>query len=1011
YYIVTDEENKVAQEVVVNPEMGDGELGELPEIGIEKEWDVASESKEVTSKELEELLAAGKVYEKAGKYYIVTDEENKVAQEVVVNPEMGDGELGELPEVGVEKEWDVASESKEVTSKELEELLAAGKAYEKAGKYYIVTDEENKVAQEVVVVDPPVTDPEEIVITNSSSSKEDGSTLVKGEDSNIKIAENVTLTVSHDNSIGAHITNSKNLTNEGKIEVSGDKSIGILADNNATAINDGVITGNSGVVEGVFEEVEIEEDGEKEVYTTYKKYDWVEGMIANSGATAINNKEITIAGSGAGMIADSANLENNGTIEVKSGDQQYLLKEFDEDGELDYTESGISKEYVAGMIGVNGSKITNGEVGKIVLVGEGNGIFVENNSEATNKGTIEVTAEEVKAKNDESENTWTEWTETIGIIADEKSTATNEGTIIVKNSGIGMIAEDESVAINNKEIYIETTLQSSSTKGMEILRNSIGENNGLIQITGEAAYVIGASVEEGGSFINGETGIIEIKGNLKSSYGIDAADDDGGKTVAINKGQILITNGNFSGIGMNGSGKETQIRNEGAININGKSSSGMSANQGATAINEGTIKVENIIDEEIDFYAGASVKGIDAHGTKIYSENGITGEIIKANVINTGSIHVVGNKGVGISVTDGDLVNSGEIVLEGKYTTALNISESGKLVNTSALNASGVGISANSFNNFDNENKIIVENEGNINVEGNGEIIKNLTDNNYNLLNAARGIDSNGGDVCNSGDIVAKGDGAYLEYETGWGTSYQTISAAKGIVAANTEEVENHGNITVEGNSANLTFGNGAIGLEVSGKSYYDSESGQNSYVKADTVNSGAISVTGDGGIGISLSNSDLVNTGKIEVTGDSAVGIYSSKAQFVSKIENEGDITIISNGGLIENKPKDAGIGILADAKNVYNSGKIEVTGNIALAPNLNGYVDYGNGIRGIVLTDSRSMDEMVKNHLELENYGDISLNGKGEMIGIQAVNTEFTNSGNITINSEAIEVDNYYP
>ncbi|MGL6118991.1 MAG: hypothetical protein ACRC0V_00640, partial [Fusobacteriaceae bacterium] len=82
-------------------------------------------------------------------------------------------EGGELPEIGIEKEWDLASESKELSSKELEELLSSGKAYEKDGKYYIVTDLENKVAQEITIVDPPVTNPEDIIITTSSKSKKD----------------------------------------------------------------------------------------------------------------------------------------------------------------------------------------------------------------------------------------------------------------------------------------------------------------------------------------------------------------------------------------------------------------------------------------------------------------------------------------------------------------------------------------------------------------------------------------------------------------------------------------------------------------------------------------------------------------------------------------------------------------------------------------------------------------------------------------------------------------------
>ncbi|MGL5963805.1 MAG: hypothetical protein ACRCZ2_05350, partial [Fusobacteriaceae bacterium] len=213
----------------------------------------------------------------------------------------------------------------------------------------------------------------------------------------------------------------------------------------------------------------------------------------------------------------------------------------------------------------------------------------------------------------------------------------------------------------------------------------------------------------------------------------------------------------------------------------------------------------------------------------------------------------------------------------------------GKLINTSDLVASGIGISANSYNN----SKIIIENEGNITVEGNGEIIKNSSGNYYSSLNAAIGIESNGGDIFNSADIIAKGNGVYLEYENDWGTSSQSAGAAKGIVASNVEKVENHGNITVEGNAQNSSYG--VIGLEVSGKNNYDPTTGETVNTKAEILNSGNVNVIGDYSTGIKITNGDLINNGKITAEGDNSNGIYLYGNG--STATNNGIVNIDGNG------------------------------------------------------------------------------------------------------------------
>ncbi|MGL5965119.1 MAG: beta strand repeat-containing protein, partial [Fusobacteriaceae bacterium] len=719
----------------------------------------------------------------------------------------------------------------------------------------------------------------DVIISSSSNSKADGSTLVFGKNNNIKISKDVVLTVSHNNSIGAHITNSSRmeakLTNEGKIEVSGDKSIGILADNNAIAINEGVITGKSNVVSGFFDKEQEGQYGRKETYTTKKKYDWIEGMRSESGAVATNNSIITINGSGAGMASDSANLENNGTIEVKSGDQEYSIHYMEYGGGTPltvYTEIGDSKEYVVGMKGENNSQILNDKNGKIVLIGEGHGMLAVKDSEAINKGSIELTAEKVvfeKLKEGQTSEfeTIEGWTKVVGMVAAENSTIINEGTIEINTPGIGMVAEGSSTAINNKNIL-----------------------------------------------------------------------------MASNQGNIV----------------------------------GMQITEKSSGINNGEIVVKGSINEDINAYSDVSVKGIDAYGTRIYSEDKSSYEAVKVDVLNTGLIHVIGNKGVGISVKDGDLTNSGEIVLEGKYTTALKISGEGKLINTSNLSASRIGISAKQ-DYYEYIKNLTVENEGNILVSSNGEIIKN-SDGDYSSLNAAVGIESNGADVYNSGNINAKGDGA----ETASGISYQGASAAKGIFASNVKKVENHGTITVEGNSTNTYNSYGATGLEVLAL-------GMEEEKKAETVNNGIINVTGNGGVGISLLNSDLINIGEIEVSGLAANGIKNNDVRtsdyfILNKIENEGNIIIIG----------DEGIGINLKQSNLINTGKIEVSGLGAIGIKNMNEISYNDSSMKKIENEGNIIvtgDAKIEKQTGLSYY-----NIYNAAIGIESSKINVYNSGDIT-------------
>ena len=1154
-----------------DPNMGKPEDSILPEIGVDKAWDLEKEVQKLDGEKFTQLLSEGKIYEKDGKYYVVIDEENKVAQEVVVDPNMGKPEDSILPEIGVDKAWDLKEGVQELEGSEFNKLLSEGKIYEKDGKYYIIVDEENKVAQEVSSKSN-ITGEQDVILEESKEHTDSNTALYKVSNSTVTVSEETTLAVKGDkaaaiyavdsimkadslgdrttvvenkgiievtghNSVGMvskgettkvinsgtiigisenrednktyihgiaavenglaenngsikiegtgiamlakdkgtvensgtivtegngiYLTDSegnilkdiKGTTgitaengavgiNSGKIENIGSFNYGMYAKNEGTIINNGEIKTNSSIVyvddsgfdsitgefieergmgfsfESLMEGREnsyIENNGsltgegsvfgivsrfgsegvnKGDINLTGKveKYEGTEeilnnedgthmvsfavGMRARDNATSINEGNINIIG-GAGRGIDVRRQSegvNKGNIYLESSEYTENYTTIDETGEQESWDE-IEHTWLSGMQGSIDSKVLNEK--NISLKGRGTAIGVYNKSEGINKGELElesmeyqepyswVDGEGVEHTKEETNHTWLS-----GMEAYSESKVTNEKNIYLKGTGTGLRASENSEGINNGTIIGESIIYNASTNdsngneiqeeretwisGIQASKNSTIENNGIIQILGsgkgmeifndsegvnnnlitlEGKNVTGAEIGNSSKFINSENGIIEVKGTEHYAAGI-------GTSNYWSEDQKLET---------------SIIENHGKIRV----------------------EKENL-NSDLDYYAGASVIGINAHGVREYDEAGNIVEVGMVEVSNTGLIHVVGDRGVGISVENGKVVNSGEILLEGKNTTALRLGGIGKLVNTVKLEATGAGIIAQNWDIRQENN--IVENEGEIIVTGNGELIKNTTGNYYNQINAAKGIEGNGADIYNSGNIIATGDGAYLEYENGSGIAMTSSRAAQGIYVTNSTVIKNDGNITVTGEGADLN--NGATGIYASGKSSYDSSLGESKYEKVNIENSGTIKVDGAYATGISVNMGELINTGKIDITGMSSVGISSSNnynSTVISKLENEGDITVTGDGGTKKNpysnyySSTDAAKGINSSSGDVYNSGNIMATGNGA-------YLEY-EADHGTSWTASKAAQGIyASNAGVVKNKGNITVVGDGK-------------------------------
>lgn len=168
----------------------------------------------------------------------------------------------------------------------------------------------------------------------------------------------------------------------------------------------------------------------------------------------------------------------------------------------------------------------------------------------------------------------------------------NSGKMFLKNGGIGMTVLEEAAMQNSisGEIYLE----SNDSVGILATSSSIGENNGLIKLTGGNNFTqTGMGTENGSTSIN--NGKIIVESN--NSYGMFTKNNTNKTTIYINKGNINVNN-TLSGMAIAMESEEDLSSgiNEGKINVsNTNLGTGMVSAQGGESINIGEILIENSV--------------------------------------------------------------------------------------------------------------------------------------------------------------------------------------------------------------------------------------------------------------------------------------------------------------------------------------------------------------------------------------------------------------------------------
>ena len=459
------------------------------------------------------------------------------------------------------------------------------------------------------------------------------------------------ITGTQENSVGM-AGDASTVTNEKTISLAGKNSTGLFGKNNSTLTN----KENATITLGEEESVGIYSDANnalainKGIINAVKKNS--AGMLGKKGNIENTGTITTADEKSATMYTENANATNKATLNANGQKSAGIYAKVNETaGNINIVGANIANATItitgtqsAGMLGLmdktagaNSSlKLENS--GKIDIKNkESVGMMVTNKSGATkdevvatNKTGGVINLESTTATDDKN----------IGILANEKATGINEGTIQVKTlesvgmlgqaasevinrntinliaeKGIGMLAKDAtSTALNDGDINVT----GKKSSGMLAKEAGKAENNKNINVTAENG--VGIFVSDTGEGVNTSTGKIAL--DSKNAVGIFAQNNGAGHT-AQNAGKIILgkedgTSANESLIGMFAqaeAGKTASVQNTGTIDVNTKKSVGMYAKNDAT--NVGDVDLQNIGSININNKSSAGIYAPKATVSKV----------------------------------------------------------------------------------------------------------------------------------------------------------------------------------------------------------------------------------------------------------------------------------------------------------------------------------------------------------------------------------------------------------
>ena len=688
------------------------------------------------------------------------------------------------------------------------------------------------------------------------------------------------------------------------------------------------------------------------------------------------------------------------------------------------------------------------------------GMFVNIDSDMTNKGKIQIDSEIDEVDTDQPMNiamradygTGNGGSTTVGSNAEVINDANGEISLKGKFA-IGQLAR-LSTATNRTSGKIITNGDVKNAIGMSTL-GGVLDNDGTITITGNGV------TKNIGAFLNSYT-LSGTTHNPKGKLGQNSAitvSGDSSTGVLINGsasvspvasleygGDVTVTGNGISGmtIGDNKTGKaEVTVKNNGTVTVNGGSAAtsagiyeyiegtdkkkqgsyGIVVSKNSKLVSDGTHNVKAVVNvkgaESIGLYSGEGAElEVGDHDVKAY-EGAVNYDADKGKITLKGTGTATTGKKSLLFYLGED--GTGKVSIDGKMTAtiegATKASERGTAFyyvgNGGNFGKSDIeGWAKNSFG--DGKNTTLGNLTLNMNKDSRLFIAQNvgmnLSDTTGNTISSATGAHINGNDYKTFMLYLSKltiNQDVNLDNST---DAYNKLEISNSsITNANTK--------TITGTKANQV----AMAQENDSKLY--------SISKVTLSNEGTINLSGAGSTGIYGKYGELYNQATGVMTmGDKTTAIYGTGD---SIIENKGKITIgsnatglysegsklhaIKNSGTIESSGNDSVAmsykpdATLSPGTVLENTGKITMTGdrNTGIyATGTPGYTAKNSGI--ITLGDSATIKNpnvgLYTDHdaVTLENTG--TINSGNNTIGIYGYGAN--NSGNLKIGNAAIGI-----
>lgn len=555
--------------------------------------------------------------------------------------------------------------------------------------------------------------------------------------------------------------------NQGTVNVNSANSVGLQSDD-----ANGVITNNGTI---------YIDDTALNSYAFLSK---AGSAVNGTTGIVINNQSNTDY-----MRAEGGEIRNNGTLTINNSVSNVNAMHVAEGGSaLNY---GDEQSGVYGTINVGTSSSATGtnNVGMLVDGDEA--------GSATNEGVINVYSKDSYGMKVDNENGSLINNGTINIMAGatgsvamygEKGTISNgkKGVINMGVSGTVMKAADATIS-NEGTI----TLANTASTAMRITNNGTAQNaaSGTINVNGSNSYALAA--DDGATATLNNAGMININNGATGSYAMYGKNatltNETSGTINVlqsgttamftqvgkltNKGKInlaaadaiglYVTEGqavNDSGatIDVNSNGKAMNvvgtgsITNSGTINLNAANAYGLYAQNGGTATNSETIKLNSL---------GTAYGMYGSGGAKLTNNSSINGKAENAygmygsNMTNAGTISITGTgtgASYGMRSTGGTVSNTGQIEVTASQAYGISLTGSGTATNSGTITVTGTG-SDTSYGMYGS---------------GGAKLINNGTINVNSTSGTAVGMyaTGSGSSITNTGNIVLNGVSITTDY-------------------------------------------------------------------------------------------------------------------------------------------------------------------------------------------------------------------------------------------------------